>query len=154
MAQQELATAPADYTNEQVRLDSFENVKFWRKYARFAQLGFRYVAEKNIMICHNCQQITWNFLSENDLELFHIKTTPCCLVIRKSMGDEYVLNTFVNSSSEFEGELFICKICHNRKVSHYFWPCMHAPACDICTEQTEICYYCQSPVLKKKKLYY
>lgn len=151
MTSREWGNAPNNFWQ---RLHSFRNVKLQQKYAILAKAGYRYIPRKKYAICHCCYGRDFNFLSNRDPEISHIKNTPNCWVLRRNRDLEYIHNVFENQYEEFESQLFICKICTNRKVSHFFFPCFHAPTCEICSRNLTHCPFCEREILRRRKIYY
>lgn len=65
------------------RLKSFLNVNFTQKIAKLTSSGYRYSSGSNFVICHQCYQRDYNFLSNRDPDLHHGKLSPNCPVLLK-----------------------------------------------------------------------
>lgn len=135
------------------RVNSFARMDLSRSFKKLGLFGFRYVAGKFIM-CHVCYLRNYNFLTNENPDIFHIKNSPECPVMRQLYGDEMCFSLISNYQSENDFKKFICKICYVRKIHYYNFPCMHGCICDLCSLTIRTCPYCKMRIRSFKKIYY
>lgn len=142
------------YNSFQKRLRSFSRVNLKPRFAKLAAAGFWYYPTRNLVQCHYCNAHAYSFLSHRDPNIFHAKTSPDCMFLRRKFGDLWINNAINNFSRDYEDESFLCKICCVRKIFCIFKPCGHAMCCDVCFFSIENCPYCTADIHSYQRLYY
>lgn len=136
------------------RLESFSNVNLAPRFAKLASAGFRFNSSQNCVECHFCYTRDYNFLSTRDPNVFHAKTCPDCMYLRRKVGDLWIDNVVNNSYRDYDEELFLCKICYLKKIFCIFKPCGHAVCCNVCFFSLNKCPYCKIPIYAYQRIYY
>ena len=142
------------YNTFKKRLRSFSNVNLQPRFAKLAAAGFYYNKSHNNIQCRFCASRVYNFLTEKDPNIFHAKSAPYCMFLRRKFGDLWIDNTINNYFETFDEELFVCKICNVRKIFCIFKPCGHAMCCKPCSFTLDECPYCSRSIQSHQILYY
>lgn len=136
------------------RLKSFSKFSFIGKFSKMSACGFRYVNGANYIVCYICHLRDYNFLRNYDPVIYHAKNSPKCIILHKIFGSEWIYNTLVNPIQQYDYNLFVCKICHVRRIFCYYFPCLHAVSCEHCFQTSVYCAYCDLKIHSYKKIYY
>lgn len=136
------------------RLSSFLKFDISKKIRELANSGYRYSPGSNFVVCHNCYTRDYNFLSNRKPDIHHGKVSPNCNVLKRKNSEEWTHDNFYNNHEDYEPNLFVCKICNNRKVAYYSVPCQHSIACERCYYKTpKRCPYCQLTIKHLRKIF-
>lgn len=142
------------YNSFEKRLRSFSKVDLRPRFAQLASAGFWFNYARNTVDCHFCSAHAYNFLSDKDPNIFHAKTSPDCMFIRRKFGDVWIDNALNNYYTSYNEHDFLCKICLVRKIFCFFRPCGHAVCCKACFFSLDYCPYCKQGIRSYQQLYY